>query len=244
MPPFLTPENTRIYAIGDIHGRADQLQCLLQKIKDDGADYAGEVVYVFLGDYIDRGHQSRQVIDTLLDFKSRTSAPCYFLKGNHEDMLQAFWAGDTASWSWLNLRGGAAFMGSYGIQVRMTAALDALRQDLDDKMPPAHKAFFENLQTRPVILGDYLFIHAGFKPGVPLAAQSETDMCWMRGFMQTPHDFNYFIVVGHTPDAQPVVTENAMCIDTACGQGGPLTCVVLERATHRFLQAEAMPKFY
>ena len=190
------------YAIGDIHGCLGALDQLLTKIAPRPEDEL-----VFVGDYIDRGPQSREVVDRLLALPHR----CVFLMGNHERMLLDFLAGEEEDIYLEN--GGRATLASYGGD--------------PDHIPAAHLAFFHSL--RPMYeTPDYLFVHAGIRPMVPMAEQGAHDLIWIR------HEFFKFIgkypkpvIFGHTPLRQVLMADDRIGIDTGCVFGGKLTSVKL-----------------
>ncbi|MBI4734580.1 MAG: serine/threonine protein phosphatase [candidate division NC10 bacterium] len=195
-------DNPAIYVIGDIHGCLRPLQRLLGKIEPEPGD---EVV--FIGDYIDRGPQSREVVEYLLGLPYR----CVFLLGNHEKMLLDFLAGDDHGLFLVN--GGVATLQSYGGDA--------------SNIPPAHIRFFRSL--RPMYeVGGYLFVHAGIRPMVPLDKQKADDLVWIRQeFFQFVGRFPKPVVFGHTPLRQVLLAPDRIGIDTGCVYGGKLTCLKL-----------------
>jgi len=233
------PEGQLLYAVGDIHGRLDLLDALLELIEADAARaaQAERRTLVFLGDYVDRGLDSRGVVERLIgglpqDFEA------HFLKGNHEAILLNFL--DDA-WSLENWRknGGDATMLSYGVDTerlaRIGAPSDAWRQAFAAALPEAHLRFFKSLQLS-VSFGDYLFVHAGVKPGVPLAAQTEADLIWIRGpFLNHAEPFGKVVVHGHTPGDQPAIRSNRVGIDTGAVFTGRLTALRLQDGSGKFL---------
>jgi serine/threonine protein phosphatase 1 len=212
----------RFYAIGDIHGCAAELDALLRGLPAAAGD-----TIAFVGDYVDRGPDSRGVIERLLALKEdRPDVRTVFLKGNHEDMCLAY-LGRPGHWgeSW-HLNGGAATLKSYGIDAR-TPGKEALRA-----FPPAHLAFLEALL--PWYGTDrWLVVHAGIRPDRPLAEQDEEDLYWIREeFIANPHPLPQTIVFGHTPTRRVFVDlPYKIGIDTGCVYGGRLTCVELESGT-------------
>ena len=191
-----------IYAIGDIHGCLQPLERLLVKIAPRPEDEL-----VFMGDYIDRGPQSREVVDRLLGLTHR----CVFLMGNHERMLLDFLDGEDEELYLAN--GGQATLESYGGD--------------PDAIPPAHLAFFRRL--RPMYeTPDYLFVHAGIRPMVPVAEQSGHDLIWIRQeFFRFLGKYPKPVIFGHTPLRQVLMEEDRIGIDTGCVFGGKLTCLKL-----------------
>lgn len=231
------PVGRRIYAIGDIHGRLDLLTLLHQQIRDDAQTAVGDKLVVYLGDYIDRGPASRAVIDALI------AAPLpgfarVFLKGNHEDMMLRFLAGPPDP-LWL-FNGGIATLASYRVIdadfVPGHWDLELLQQRMRSALPPSHGDFLLNLSLKHEE-GDYLFVHAGVRPGVPLDAQQPEDLMWIRApFLKARKPFGRRIVHGHTITEAPEVTENRIGIDTGAFYSDCLTCLVLEGDQVRFLQ--------
>ena len=224
-----TPVGVRIYAIGDIHGRADLLQDALNRIDTDLAKKPISVsVQVFLGDYIDRGPESRQVLDQLVERKSTHQT--VFLKGNHETFLMNFIVDPTILGAWERL-GGLETLMSYGVVPSINA--DAFSQgrfaaNLEKTFPESHRLFLADLKSS-FTCGDFFFVHAGVRPGVPLAKQKEEDLLWIRDdFLVCEDDFSKIIVHGHTPVRQPDIRPNRINIDTGAYMTGQLTCLRLE----------------
>lgn len=247
MPPAPSPESapaprcpdgTRIYAIGDIHGRDDLLIRLHDRIIDDARTRPiSNPIVVYLGDYVDRGPGSSQVIDLLISEPLPGFAGIY-LKGNHEDMMLNFLDGPPAL-GWL-LNGGIATLASYGVTAGRLALyfadLDGVQRDLCAAIPPAHRRFLHGLQMM-YTAGDYAFVHAGVRPGVDLAAQKPADLMWIRDkFLLSKKDFGKVIVHGHTIAEKPQVCANRIGIDTGAFASDQLTCLVLEGGDRRFLQ--------
>lgn len=236
---FRIPDGHRVYAIGDIHGRADLLHELHNQIRDDHAA-AGESVastVVYLGDYIDRGTESRDVIELLLTQPLAGLAPVY-LKGNHEEAMLRFLEHPAIGPQWFGFGGEATVM-SYGV----TAPKDLddkdyyaeLSRQLSASVPAGHKAFLESLELQHRA-GDYLFVHAGIRPGCPIEEQDPDDLLWIRSeFLNSREDHGVMVVHGHTPTARPDVRSNRIGIDTGAFASGTLTCLVLEGGGRRFL---------
>jgi serine/threonine protein phosphatase 1 len=190
------------YVVGDIHGCLGPLERLLTKIAPRSDD---EVVFV--GDYIDRGPQSREVVDRLLGLPFR----CVFLLGNHERMLLDFLAGEDEEIYLEN--GGRATLASYGGD--------------PDHIPAAHLAFFRRLQPM-YETPDYLFVHAGIRPLVPVTEQDLQDLIWIRQeFFKFIGKYPKPVVFGHTPLRQVLMADDRIGIDTGCVFGGKLTCLKL-----------------
>lgn len=233
------PDGRRIYAIGDIHGRHDLLVRLQAMIVADAkTPPAGERVLVYLGDYVDRGPASFEVIDTLVHDRLPGFAHV-FLKGNHEDMMLRFLEGGPAS-TWL-FNGGIAVLASYGVvgggSFSVGLDLDALRRSLLEAIPPSHLEFLRTLALRHVE-GDYLFVHAGIEPSRPWHEQTEDVLLWIRGpFLRSTEWLGKRVVHGHSISAEPEIRPNRIGIDTGAFHSGRLSCVVLEGESVRILQA-------
>lgn len=229
-------EHTRVYAIGDIHGRLDLLQRAIAAIGRDVDANGSDALAVTLGDYIDRGPASRGVIDLLA--ANPFPMPYVALKGNHELLMQAFLADPNKGEHWRRL-GGLETLHSYGVPVGdlmigKNFAEAALR--LRDAMPRSHIEFLGALKTS-FAQGRYFFCHAGVRPGVALAKQSDDDLMWIRDeFLNSTMDFGKIVVHGHTPVVEPEVRPNRINIDTGAFATGRLTCVVLDDRGHRFLE--------
>lgn len=232
------PCGVRVYAIGDIHGRLEPLVSLLELVRRDAArESADRRVLVFLGDYVDRGQQSRQVIDFLLD----DPAPGFetvFLKGNHEAWLLAFLENASVGEHWFAC-GGHATLLSYGIphpaRAPTAKSLEASREALAAAMPEKHKTFLSGLANAHAE-GGYAFVHAGIRPGVALADQREEDLLWgSADFVEDERDHGKVIVHGHWWAPEPVVRRNRIGIDTGAFASGRLTCLALWGASRKFL---------
>jgi serine/threonine protein phosphatase 1 len=202
---------TKLFAIGDIHGSFDKLQDLMQKIP---IDFATDTL-VFIGDYIDRGPGSVEVVDYLLDLKKRVPE-IIFLKGNHEDMLEKYLDG-TDRFTYL-LNGGQNTLDSYLSKTDRTGSFP---------IPTEHMEFFRSLRLYYETEA-YIFVHAGLRPKVPLASQESEDLLWIRDkFIYSKYNFGKPVVFGHTPLEKPLVERNKIGIDTGAVYGNALTCVQL-----------------
>jgi serine/threonine protein phosphatase 1 len=229
------PPATRIYAIGDIHGRADLLFDVIERIDDDRRRRPVQrAVEVYLGDYIDRGHESKAVIDILCQRLVHRNAIC--LRGNHEAILEDFLEDPDVIHGWKRL-GGLSTLASYGLSVSPGAQLAPaeLHRAFCSKLPRTHVLFLGCLRNI-YHCGDYLFVHAGIRPGVPLDAQVPDDLIWIRDeFLQSTADHGWTVVHGHTPVTHPHICSNRINIDTGAVHSGRLTCMVLEAASILFL---------
>lgn len=234
------PADTRVYAIGDIHGQRDRLEAMHRAIQDD-ANSAAEArcVVVYVGDFVDRGPQSAAVLDLLIG-DPLPNFTCVYLKGNHEDYMLRFMDGDIEAGAGWYANGGDATLESYGIDTEgqwpdYTVLLD-WQAALAEAVPAAHRSFLDGLQLSHVE-GNYAFVHAGVRPGVPLAAQKPRDLMWIRDtFHNSRDDHGYVIVHGHSVTPKAVSKANRIGIDTGAGYGRELTAVVLSGTERRFLQ--------
>lgn len=233
--------------MGDVHGRLDLLDPLLERIRLDAADLepANRPVLVFVGDYVDRGAASRGVIERVIELEAGDGFEVRALKGNHEEALLAFLADPAFGPTWIE-HGGAQTLSSYGVTppiLRMDGeAWDKARDALAEAMPPAHLAFLRRLELTAVI-GDFLFVHAGVRPGVPLEAQREPDLLWIRqDFLNASGPFGKIVVHGHTPAEAAFLGEHRIGIDTGAYATGVLTAVRLEDDDRRLIQVGARPR--
>ena len=235
--PPRVPSGVRVYAVGDIHGRADVLTALFTRIDQDlKARPTVGSIEVFLGDYIDRGPHSRQVVDLLILRQRQRFA--VFIKGNHEAYACQVLSDSSVLSDWM-LIGGINTLLSYGVdpsgcdhdqQAQQTVAA-AFRQAL----PDSHRHFLQDLALS-FSCGDFFFVHAGVRPGIPLVRQSEQDLLWIRDdFLLHEENFGKVVVHGHSPANSPVIRPNRINIDTGAYATGRLTCLVLEQDEVRFL---------
>lgn len=230
-------DQTLVYAIGDIHGRADLLENLLGRIDQDATGFLGEVHMVFLGDYIDRGFQSRQVIDILLS--DRLDAyQTHFLKGNHEDAILSFLSDAEFGPKWAAY-GGRETMVSYGVKPPRSMTLnhewETAHNDFLKRFPNAHQLFFRGLPTR-VKIGGYGFVHAGMRPGRSFDEQNDYDLMWIRDeFLRADAAFDVKVVHGHTPTDAPYIDDRRINVDTGAYFTGRLTAVKLTGQSVEFI---------
>ena len=230
------PPGMRVYAIGDIHGRADLLQTLLVKVDADRKSRPIErTVTIFLGDYIDRGPCSKDVLDILLDYQARFET--VFLKGNHEKIAIDFLQNPSVLETWRSV-GGIETLLSYGLKPRFSSSADErskLSREFALNLPAEHLNFLRSLQLY-FQCGEFLFVHAGIRPKVRLRDQEEKDLLWIRdAFLEYDKPFELFVVHGHTPVHAPDMQSNRLNIDTGAFATGCLTCVAIEGATVRLL---------
>jgi serine/threonine protein phosphatase 1 len=221
--PGRLPRGRRVYAIGDVHGCLPQLQSLHGAIAADLAVRPVEAaVLVHLGDYIDNGPDSAGVVGLLAAGPPVPRVRVVNLLGDHERMLRDALAGDRAAatdWLWA---GGRAALASWGLDP------DLPREAWPTALPADHVAFLRGLALHHRE-GDYLFVHAGIRPGVPLEQQTTDDLTTIRQpFLFTEQDLGCIVVHGHSNSPQPVIGVNQIGLDTGAGLGGRLTCAVLE----------------
>lgn len=234
----VAPAGSRVYAIGDIHGRADQLEILLRRIERDPRDADEHPLAVFLGDYVDRGPQVRETLE-LLSSGPLPGFECRFLMGNHEEALLQFLDGGGEALSpWLSF-GGEATLLSYGVPrpAGGYAAGDpqALRAELGQRIPPRHLAFLRGLALS-CRHGELFFVHAGVRPGVPLDRQAPEDLLWIREpFLGSEEDHGMVVVHGHSVIHRPEIRGNRVAVDTGAYATGVLTAAVFSAKGVRFL---------
>jgi serine/threonine protein phosphatase 1 len=235
--PAKVADGTRIYAIGDIHGRSDLLQQLLARIVAHvSAKPAFRPILVFLGDYIDRGPSSRRVIDQLLLLHEQLDV--VFLKGNHENYLIQFLKNPRFLTDWLKF-GGLDTLRSYGVlpnNYSDSTEQEYLARSLSLILHQnRHDTFLSNLKNS-FTCGDFFFVHAGVRPGVPLDQQSEKDLLEIRNdFLRHESHFGKIVVHGHTPVPQPDIRANRINIDTGAYATGQLSCLVIEGDEIQFI---------
>jgi calcineurin-like phosphoesterase family protein len=223
------PDDIRIYAIGDIHGRSDLLRPLLRRIEADCQQRpVKRAITVFVGDYIDRGPHSRNVIDLLLRWRETNEA--IFLRGNHETFLPRFLSDAKTLDDWRQC-GGLETLLSYGLQPTISPDQDEqvrLASQLTTALPKAHLDFLKSLDPS-YSCGDFFFVHAGIRPGIPISEQDELDLLWIRDeFLAHEEPFERIIVHGHTPVEAADFRSNRINIDTGAFATGHLTCIVIE----------------
>jgi serine/threonine protein phosphatase 1 len=230
------PDGVRLYAIGDVHGRADLLVQLFARIEADiMAHPASEVIEVLLGDYVDRGPQSRDVLDILV---SRSPGHrVVYLKGNHETYITDFLRDPAMLGQWRYF-GGLETLISYGVMPSISADEQGQRETaaaFARALPESHRSFLAGLKGS-FECGDYFFTHAGVRPGVPLSDQNEQDLLLIReDFLLHEEEFGKIIVHGHTPVAKPDIRPNRINIDTGAYATGLLTCLVLQGESTAFI---------
>ena len=232
------PDGYRAYAIGDIHGRIDLLDELLAKIEADIASRPStENFIVFLGDLIDRGPESAAVVERLRTYSVR-EATTVFLSGNHEEVMLRLLSGEKGGLlaDWLKF-GGAECVASYGLDpaalatMGEAAALRAIRA----KVPKTHEEFLSSFADT-FRFGDYLFVHAGIRPGLGIAEQTQSDLRWIREpFLGDTKDHGFVVVHGHTISNKVEERANRIGLDTGAYRTGILTALAVEGTARWFL---------
>lgn len=222
-----------LYAIGDIHGQLALLQEAHARIARDQRDYGpGPVVH--LGDYVDRGPDSRGVVEFLMQGLD-AGQDWVVLKGNHDRMFTGFL--DDPAWqdpglrsdlSWLHVRlGGAATLASYGVKNAADRPIAKVHAEAVAAVPRAHRDFLQGLPDRHRA-AEAIFVHAGMRPGIALEDQAQTDLLWIRqGFLELRSDFGGLVVHGHTAIDAPAHYGNRVNLDSGAAYGGPLTAAVI-----------------
>lgn len=234
------PAGAVVWAVGDVHGRLDLLEPLVAAIEADlAASSAARKLVVFLGDYIDRGPDSRGVVDRLIRLKAQAGIEARFLRGNHEDRMEAFLTQPDLGPGWCDYGGREALM-SWGVTPPMlkTDADGWARacEQLNAAVTDEQRAFLRD-QEAGLVLGDYFFAHAGARPGVPLARQDPQDLMWLRGaFLDHPAPFEQVVVHGHTPCEIVHADHRRIGIDTGGYATGVLTGLRLEGEAREVLQ--------
>jgi serine/threonine protein phosphatase 1 len=213
----------RVLAVGDIHGCAAELDHLAPTAADE---------LVFLGDYIDRGPDSRAVVERLIGLR-RAGLACVFLRGNHEDMLLAYMKRGGLHGDAFVDNGGSATLRSYGLAERSGP-------ELARRLPEGHLEFYLSLRLRHQ-RGDHLFVHAGIRPGRPLDAQTDEDLVWIReDFTHHTHSLGCTVVHGHTPYREVVVRlPFRIGIDTGVVYGNKLSCLDVTGGTLHQVRRDA-----
>ena len=245
--PPQAPVGLCVYAVGDVHGQCRELERLLALVAADAARQCAESglepLIVFLGDYVDRGPNSRGVLDLLCELETRfdagTGIACRFLAGNHEAAMLDFLKEPAAGAEWLSF-GGAETLASYGVRASVGTTdpvrCRALRDALDERLPDEHRRFLTALEPM-VVLGDYAFVHAGIRPGQPLQRQRPQDLLWIREpFLSSSKRHEKVIVHGHTVVDEPEFLPNRIAVDTGAYATGILTALALHGAAQRVVQ--------
>jgi serine/threonine protein phosphatase 1 len=229
------PRDRIVFAVGDIHGRRDLLAGVIDELREASRRARAEgkaAVVVFLGDYIDRGPASRGVIEDLIALRDEGCCETVFLRGNHEQAMLDVLDGTSDGRGWLR-HGGLALLDSYGAAWSQGAHSQDLQALVRRAVPPEHLAFLR-ATTLTAREGDYLFVHAGLRPGVDLADQAAEDLMWTRAYDEDPTERAFTVVHGHSPNPVPVQGRRRIAIDTRAYASGALTLLRLEGTGRRF----------
>lgn len=224
------PDGLRIYAVADVHGRLDLLDELLSEVESDSSRRGpSETVLIFLGDIIDRGPDSNAVVERLRTYRHGQLKP-YFITGNHEEVLLGLLSGEAGLlFNWLRY-GGRECLQSYGIDLGELNLADekAALCLIQQRFPDNHADFLRSFRDS-IGLGDYFFVHAGVRPGIELARQSQSDLRWIRSpFLENKNDHGAIIVHGHTICDKVEFRNNRIGLDTGAYRTGRLTALGLE----------------
>ncbi|MBK1620991.1 hypothetical protein CKO42_21710 [Lamprobacter modestohalophilus] len=237
-----TPPGVRIYAVGDIHGRADLLEQLQGQIEQDAARHPDKVrQLIYLGDYVDRGPQSREVLE-LLSRRRLPGVTSHCLLGNHDQAMRHFLRDPLTGAYWLEL-GGLATLLSYGVGVWSADPVDPadppeIAAALRAAMPSHHQAFLQDLELSRCV-GDFFFVHAGIRPRIPIAQQQPQDLIWIREhFLSDTKPHPYVVVHGHNARAAIELCSNRIGIDTGAYATGRLSCLILDGATRMLIDTQ------
>lgn len=240
-----TPEGTTVWAVGDIHGCLDLLKALVEAIVEDTRkSSAQKTIVVFLGDYVDRGPDSRGVIRYLAGLGQDELIEWHFLKGNHEDTMLQFLTDPRVGQQWCEY-GGNETLESYGLrapQIRhKVEAWAHLAADLDHRLEPNERRFLEQLELS-VTIGGYFFAHAGARPGESLERQTSEDLMWIRRtFLDSAVGFDRVVVHGHTPEADVHSDARRVGVDTKAYESGVLTALRLSGSVRETFQTTRLP---
>lgn len=241
-PGGTLPAGKRVYAVGDIHGRLDLLEDLLRRMEaDDAARGPADTIVIFLGDLIDRGPDSAQVVQRLLELGAQTDK-VRFLLGNHEEVFLKSMAGERKALPFFLRIGGKETVLSYGIGEAEYAQSDypELLELLRARVPQAHLDFLSGFEDM-VVLGDYAFVHAGVRPGVPLEAQKPETLRWIREeFLNSTEPFEKIVVHGHSISDEVEECTCRIGIDTGAYFSGRLTAMGFEGTDRWILQTSGV----
>jgi serine/threonine protein phosphatase 1 len=231
------PPGQRIWAIGDIHGRADLLEQLLERIEHEEERLSpSRVSIIFLGDLVDRGPDSKGVLDRIVALRA-ASPDVRVLRGNHDDVFLRAIKGDVRSMRHLVRMGGRETVLSYGISEAEYTSVDfaSLVDHVQELVPQSHVELLESMEAM-IVTGDYVFVHAGVRPDVPLDEQSEADLYWIRNeFLNCRKPFEKFVIHGHSITDEEEIRPNRIGVDTGAFASGKLTAIGLEGQDRFFL---------
>lgn len=240
---FTLPPGIRVYAIGDIHGKADLLKAMLEAIEEDARQHPDQLIFqVFLGDYIDRGLQSKEVIELLIQ-PPPAGHQRICLMGNHEETLLKFLRAPETLRDWGSF-GGYATLASYGVDLPPDLSPKKralLSSQLQLNMPASHLKFIQGLRLF-YELGDYLFVHAGIKSNIPLEQQGPDTLLWIRdSFLSHKQCFGRYIVHGHSAVAEPQILENRANIDVSDAAVESLCCLAINATERKVILMTSEP---
>lgn len=239
-----TPEGFVVFAIGDVHGRADLLRPLLGAIADDIEAHPGlHAVIIGLGDYVDRGPEPGKVLDLLLHLSKAPGLDVCLLRGNHEQVVLDFLDDARVGPAWCTF-GGRETLAAYGVTAPATEddedAWAAAQAAFRAALPPRHLKMLQGLKPCAEA-GDYFFAHAGARPGVSLHAQEEKDLFWIREpFLSDRKPFDQVVVHGHSAEVKVFADRRRIGIDTGAYATGMLTCLRLEGERRDLIQARKL----
>lgn len=242
MRSFAIPDGQRVYAIGDIHGRADLFAELIERIRADAAARpVGHLTLILLGDLVDRGPQSAEVVERAIALHHEFP-DVRLLIGNHEECFLAALTGDVRRLRYFMRIGGEATVRSYwNSEASLTeSSFEEVAERLPSMVPQSHVEFLGSGEDF-ITIGDYVFVHAGIRPGVPLERQELMDLRWIRDeFLNDERDHGAMIIHGHTIQDEVDECANRIGIDTGAYKSGVLTAIVLEGAERRYLKTEGL----
>ena len=225
-----TPDSTILYAVGDIHGRLDLLDGVIRELRTaakQAREQGVRLIAIFLGDYMDRGPASSGVLRRLIELRDARVCDIIFLRGNHEQVLLDLIDGRETTVRWLEY-GGRETLASYGVEkLPPNCDVASLRAVIAQVVPPEHVTFLRETGIH-VLLGDYLFVHAGLRPDRLLEEQSDADLLWFRYYEDETPVWDYTVIHGHSPSPQPVVGRWRIGIDTEAHASGALTALRLQ----------------
>lgn len=231
-------EDRRVYAIGDIHGRLDLFDQLLELIgQDDATRPPSPCHLVLLGDLIDRGAQSMEMVKRAMTLAAATSH-AHFIKGNHEEVFVNAARGSAQFAGYCRRIGGLEALASYGLGLESSKAMsdEELASWMLNHVPRDHVDFLDGFEDM-LTLGDYLFVHAGIRPGIPLKAQVPADLHWIRTeFLDSRDDHGLMVIHGHSITADVDERSNRIGIDTGAWSSGKLTAIGLQGTERWYLQ--------
>jgi serine/threonine protein phosphatase 1 len=234
------PEGRRVYAIGDVHGCLSLFDRLLARIDaDNEARHPADVTLILLGDLVDRGPDSAGVVERAIQLQDR-GGDFRWLLGNHEEVFLKALSGDPAAMRYFVRIGGGPTIHSYGLDgdEYRGMAFDELAEAFPRLVPERHRRFLQSAEEK-IAIGDYLFVHAGIRPGVGIEQQRSSDLRWIRDdFLDDGSDHGCVVVHGHTIFDEVQVRPNRIGIDTGAYATGRLTAVGLQGTERWFITAE------